>query len=364
MPEARVPANVPEADEFEISVFGGGYGECVCIHFGEGSWAIIDSFVNPVTNAPVALDYLDSLGLDPNDSVRLVIASHWDDDHIQGISKIAKECSKAKVVISGALSRRDVRNFVATRSKAKSSFGSGLSEMVGLIQTAQSEGRLVWASANKVLWTKGLVTTSPVFVALSPSEDTIGRSIEWLVGEATSKRVPLSLRYRAPDKPNGVSVVGFVNALGQQALFGADLENTPNPEGGWDAVVSHSNPGIKASAFKIPHHGSKTSHNEGVWMELIEDDPLSIVSPWTNGGTTLPSNDNLDYLLGKSGELFLTAPPLTRKATITPDIDRLIRRMHGDEVRELVGMGHVRARRNSSDRRWLVDSFGDAAEIR
>lgn len=78
--------------------------------------------------------------------------------------------------------------------------------------------------------------------------------------------------------------MSFFDSLGIQALFGADLENTPNPLADWEAVLDYAKPGLKASAFKVPHHGSSTSQNARIWTEILEERPFSVAAPWSNGG--------------------------------------------------------------------------------
>jgi hypothetical protein len=75
---------MPAPDELEVSLFGPGYGECVLVHLGLGEWLIIDSCVNQYEGGNPALDYLKSLAIDPAEAVRLIVASHWDDDHVHG----------------------------------------------------------------------------------------------------------------------------------------------------------------------------------------------------------------------------------------------------------------------------------------
>src|SRR5947209_2078343 len=36
----------PGADELELTVFGGGFGESICVHVGGGSWVIVDSCID------------------------------------------------------------------------------------------------------------------------------------------------------------------------------------------------------------------------------------------------------------------------------------------------------------------------------
>ena len=56
----RVP---PNDDEIEITIFGRGFGECIVLCCKNQNFIIIDSFINPSTKKPIAIDYLNSLNL-------------------------------------------------------------------------------------------------------------------------------------------------------------------------------------------------------------------------------------------------------------------------------------------------------------
>ena len=92
----------PGYNEFEISLFGPGYGEAIAIHFGNGQWVLVDSCIDPESGNPANLQYLRDLNFNVVDSVKVVVATHWHDDHIRGISSVFCECHNAKFVISGA----------------------------------------------------------------------------------------------------------------------------------------------------------------------------------------------------------------------------------------------------------------------
>ena len=79
----------PQANEIEVSLFGPGYGECVLLHLGFSDWVIVDSCLNKDKSPPV-LEYLRALGQDPAQVVKLVVATHWHDDHIGGLGVLFK----------------------------------------------------------------------------------------------------------------------------------------------------------------------------------------------------------------------------------------------------------------------------------
>jgi glyoxylase-like metal-dependent hydrolase (beta-lactamase superfamily II) len=78
------PAAPPGESEFEVSVFGPGHGECIVLHVGKGDWVVVDSHRDSETNEPVALRYLQTLGVNSAERVKMVVATHWHDDHMDG----------------------------------------------------------------------------------------------------------------------------------------------------------------------------------------------------------------------------------------------------------------------------------------
>ena len=73
----------PSDDELEVSVFGPGIGECIVVHLGRHEWIIVDSCCD-TDNEPAATKYLKEIGIDTASEVKLIVASHWYDDHIRG----------------------------------------------------------------------------------------------------------------------------------------------------------------------------------------------------------------------------------------------------------------------------------------
>ena len=93
----------PEVDEFEVSVFGPGRGECILIHLGYNEWCMVDSCVGPGSSRPAAVEYLGGFGQKALEGVLLVLATHWHDDHIRGIGAAIREFPNAEFACSMAL---------------------------------------------------------------------------------------------------------------------------------------------------------------------------------------------------------------------------------------------------------------------
>ena len=74
----------PRSEELEISIFGPGRGECVLLHLGQNEWCVVDSCIAKPAGGPVALHYLRNLQTNAIDGIKLIVATHWHDDHIGG----------------------------------------------------------------------------------------------------------------------------------------------------------------------------------------------------------------------------------------------------------------------------------------
>jgi hypothetical protein len=309
------------------------------------------------------LAYLDELGISTADAVSLVVITHWDDDHVQGIGKVVATCSEAVVVCSAALQREDIFQFVIEQEAASGAHGSGLDELRTILRLCHArDTRILWAKANLPLHPSP-PGDKPTVVALSPSEDAVERSIEALIEAATALESAVPRRYKAPEGPNGASVVTSVRGDDVTLLLGADLETSPNKETGWDAVLRYATPSIPASIVKVPHHGSPGAHHDGIWSDLAEERPVAVVTPWSKGKNFLPAAADLERLRKITDRLYLSATPSLARARKDSEVRKFIKKVHGERIEELRGWGHVRARRRPAEHEWRVELDGDAAEI-
>ena len=170
----------PSAEEIEITLFGGGVGECILIHAGKGIWYIVDSFLNKTTGNPIALDYLTHLGVDYKTQVKLIAATHWHDDHVKGISRILEDCENSCFVGSMATNKEEFLSVVA-KDEAETAnlkaMPSGISEFYAcfnLLAKKPQVRRRVWAIQDRDLPKEGFLTE---FYALSPSDTEISKAV-------------------------------------------------------------------------------------------------------------------------------------------------------------------------------------------
>ena len=149
----------PEQDELEVSVFGPEYGEAILLHMGAGQWILVDSCLDPVSGKPASLQYLQDLNVKVEEAVKLVVATHWHDDHVRGIGTVFSKCQTARFVISDALNNEHFLTLATLCDKSLSMKSSGLDEFIKVFQLLESRkpqhARInppLWAIADRLLY--------------------------------------------------------------------------------------------------------------------------------------------------------------------------------------------------------------------
>lgn len=353
------PTDAPAADSIEVSLFGPGVGECVVVHVGDGSWLVVDSCVEDSGRA-VALGYLASLGIAPT-SIRRVIATHWHDDHIRGLTEVVEAATAAGFVCSGALRREEFLSLIAASPAVRRTtrLASGVDEMTNILQRLQQSARHpTWASSNQILWRNGAAQLT----SLSPSSATLSRSM--LGFAAMAPKLKAALKAVPNVSPNETSVVLHLQCGKAVVLLGADLEVTAAQDAGWHAIVSSSErPQARASTYKVAHHGSKTADLAEIWKVLVDAQPASMVSPFTR--SHLPTNEDVERLKGVSGRLLQTGRSEVQAVRRDRAVDRTVAQMAKKPPTPRRGrMGQVRVRLSrSTGVVSSVEAFGAGFEI-
>lgn len=367
----------PTKDELEVSVFGPGYGEAILLHVGEGKWFLVDSCLDPGSGQPASLKYLHNLSVNVGRSVKLVVATHWHDDHVRGISDVFEQCQSADFVISNALKDKEFLTLVSLCRGPSTMKSLGLDEFSQVFQLLESRKQSgvrfnppKLAVADRLLYCDQVkVASEPVEIkvcALSPSDASIlqaGSAFAELLAEETQSRKRIS-----SPTPNHTSVVLWVEVGHHKILLGSDLERTSNPKTGWSVILDESTVvSDKAGVFKVPHHGSENAHHKGVWSELLLNEPCAIVSPFSRGKKPLPSRTDVERLVRLTPYVYATCPTKPRKLKWR---DRIVKD-YVDQVTQSIhsvhqGWGHVRLRKKiyETDNSWQVELFGDAYTLR
>jgi hypothetical protein len=217
----------PTADQIEINIFGPGYGECCLVHFGGGKWIIIDSCVDDEIGQPAALAYLDNIGINPAEGVELVIASHWHDDHVKGLSEVVRRCEGARFCTSAALNRHEFVTVLSAHDQNRAlAAGPGSREMMAVLRLLETRSGLgsspVAALSSKSLLLVDASKTGhglPVAVwSLSPSDAQFSEFLRE-IGKLSPKEEGGKERMAATS-PNQLSVVILITIGPQSFLFG------------------------------------------------------------------------------------------------------------------------------------------------
>jgi hypothetical protein len=316
----------PLGDTLEVSLFGTGNGEALAIHLGKGKWMLIDSCVSPSNDLPLSLAYLYSLGVNPASDVTLIVATHWHDDHVRGLSTLVEHCTSAELVFSQALEFDEFQKIFGLYLDEHINFER---EKSGVVQMGNCL-RLLLERKNHKNFRAPVLTQSDhlIFrcpesdcevISLSPSPLAIHNARQeithiWdsLVKESRGGNGPRPPRAAIPcPERNHNAVALWVRCGDRKILLGADLEECGQPLLGWQAVLKcKSFPDDQAGIFKIPHHGSPNGDYENIWSDIvIPDESFACVTAYNKGKTPRPAPDDILRILTHTNKLHYTSLP-------------------------------------------------------
>jgi hypothetical protein len=361
---AEYPRDAPHSSVLEVSVFGPGVGECVVAQLGGGQWLVVDSCTT-AAGAPVALEYLDAIGV-PTSAVARVVATHWHDDHIDGLAQVVAAASSATFVCSSALRQKEFYSLVVASKYVRKSLrlSPGLGEMTDILELLKARGQHpTWASHDQLLL-RGPDDDSgaTMLTSLSPSAATQSRAT--LAFARLAPKLKAALKAVPDVQPNETSVVLHVQSGRAVVLLGADLE-AGSPRGtGWQAILeSTERPPARASVYKVAHHGSAGADAEGLWTTLLTPRPTATLTPFSR--SRLPTPDDVRRLADRAGRLFQTAPVTVPRFRRDGAVDRTLDAMTKTPPTPRRGaMGQVRLRLSAATGALLSqETFGAAFEL-
>lgn len=346
----------PRNDEFEVTLFGPGYGESIVLHVGGGAWVIVDSCLG-AERLPSALAYLKRIGLDPAQSVHLVVATHWHDDHIRGIAELVETCGNADFYCASALCRKEFLAVVdALERRHLTVAGSGVREIhrvfSWLKQTASGPKHAI---ANRRI----LVRNACAIWSLSPDDEAFRDFLKSVGSRISGAGQP---KQRVPTlSPNEAAVALWVDAGNFSVLLGSDLAQQ-----GWRRILaSRERPAGRASVFKVPHHGSEDAHEQEVWKQMLVPGPVAVLTPWRRGRGRLPLPRDVRRLRSHTADVYATAKSrLSRSSTGRPTVERTLRES-GSELRRMPApQGCIRLRRPlAAQGGWAIETLGSAYRL-
>jgi hypothetical protein len=351
------------------SLYLGRVGESLVIHLGDGRWIIIDSCTDSETGEPAALTYLSHIGIDPTSSVSHIIATHWHDDHVGGLSKLVESCSEATFCCAAALTSPEFLSLVTVFNQRTIAITTGLSEIEKVLYLLMKRG----AEPKYILGDMPILTLPATSIApearvtaLSPVNAEYVRFLKSL-----ARHLPTSLttkhRFPRPDE-NDISIATLVTVGDARALLGADLETTSSPSRGWNAVLASTNrPTDVASLFKVPHHGSVTGHHPDVWGEMLTSQPIAILTPW-NRGTKLPTRNDRARIASYADRSFITAKGTSASRPSIYVVAKTIRESKITVSTAEPRTGRITARipfkAQSNGPQWSIDISPDASDLK
>lgn len=326
-------------------MFGRGIGECIVAHLGAGCWIIVDShrMAGPSTE-PVALAYLDSIAIDPS-QVEVVAATHWDKDHIAGLSTVVDACDNAAFWCTGAVNVPEFIRDLARDAAQGGPLGTGAKEFLAVVELVLARGAgVTWANR-----TSSIKLGHGLLAALAPSEFTqTAALLHQTPGPACNITEPT---------PNESSLVLWFETKDTAILLGGDLEvgvgNT-----GWANVVAQFTPPPRASMYKVAHHGSPDADHADIWERLLLPRPEAVVAPFSSAKR--PRDEDVERLRAASNAHF-TGPRGGGRIRREKHVERMAAAATLSGVRRRAGaVGHVRLRRELSCSDWTV-AYGPEA---
>lgn len=358
--------STPDTNEIEISLFGTGDGESVLVHIGKGNWIIIDSCQSHSNMRPMPLKYLQNIHVDIEKKVKLIIISHFHNDHIKGMKEIIEACPNTEVVIPEAFKSEDFNQLIELVNSTYDSTISGLgNEVIRNTLNKIDKDRINFVGIDTLILNEsvGDSITCEVF-CLSPTRKAKNRSIETFARIFQEKSIRPD---RLPNiEPNENAIVLWIQFNDEtKILLGSDLEEK-SPTSGWTQILKKSkkiNKNNTVNTFKLPHHGSKDGHCEEVWEKLLTDNPYIIFTG--KNSSAIPTEDYINQVLSKSSNVFLSGSKIIK----TKYQNRFLKRQMAVRTRKIRDIpkkcGHIRMRKSlqhSSDS-WDVELFNDAIKL-
>lgn len=362
---------LPKDEETEITLIGtgGGYGECVVIKIGKKDWIVVDSCFDPVSKKNLAVEYLERIGVDIENDVRIVLCTHWHDDHILGMSQLLDLSKNATFVMAKVNDRTKFLRLInldyLKLDKSSNSTTTEFHKCLEILEKRQIPP--VSAISDRLIHKSFFNAQVFEIFTLSPSDLTIQEfdsEISTLITQfgGSNKQIIVN-------SPNDKSVALYLKIGHERILLGSDLEVGNNPEKGWLHILSSSNSiDKKSSLFKIPHHGSHNGYHKDIWINLLASNPISKITPWSRG-KGLPKEEMLEVYKNHTNNLYITStnsiPKPKKRDNLDPSINKFIKSVRPslEEIKYKHGM--IRSRINHDDvtPTWVTETFGEASSI-
>jgi len=309
------------------------------------------------------LRYLRQLGVDVEQAVKMILVTHWDDDHVKGIADVVEACPNADFVSSIVFSAEKFTCFVeAITVGAMKTDGGNVQNIRKVLQLLKARNKPIKAAAPA-----RQLCSNPVIRCWSPSDLDANDFLMYVA--RMHPKAGEGLRKAIPSTPNLASVVLTIEWPDGSVLLGADMEHSADVQRGWGAVVSEAMKiGVAPGNFvKIPHHGSETGHDDGMWEHLLHKHPVSVLTPFGRGAIKgrPPKSSDVRRISKNSGKMYISA-----RHTVSPTrpkmdlaVERSIREGLITLTSQKTPIGIVRHRRVAGAD-WRCELFGAAFRVK
>jgi beta-lactamase superfamily II metal-dependent hydrolase len=337
--------NGPKHNEIEITILGPGFGECVIIHYGENHWFVVDSCIERGGVSAAAIGYLESIGVSPADAVDLILVTHYHSDHIGGLLNLVTACPRATFAFSPGAEPKKFVTFIGAFQKSPA-INNGASEPYDSFALVKERNQqIVLCGANKPLLQHVSAGTGieTKVTSLSPSDSDCFEFLEFISRNMPGRGARIG-RLLAPND-NLLSCAAWVEIGDRKILLGADLEERDRPNTGWSAVLRSSlRPQGIADVIKVPHHGSRNGHHDGVWEQMLSPvDLIAVVTPW-NRSQGLPTREDCGRISARAPKSYLTSTRTGLSLRHGQAVERTLRESGIELSRSDSPLGWVRVR--------------------
>jgi hypothetical protein len=338
---------------------GPGHGEAVVVHLGDGQWIIVDSCIDveDVYREPAPNLYLNSLGVDLGKAVKIIFASHWDDDHVRGLGKLVEMCPGAMFCCPSSLTEREFDRYVERLSTgAGTTQGANVSEFRRVLDLLANRGQPIYKAVPG-----RQILTSPMVRTWSPSDHEMDLFLQFVAQDTPQHGQ--GHRNAVPGSPNLTSTVISIEWPDACILLGGDMETHTDSRRGWTAVVNEAVrlDARKSDLVKIPHHGSHTGHNDRMWTDMLVKTPISAIAPYGRGrlDTRPPKSTDVRRIRRLSDGVYQTARHTTTGKKLSPAMRSALEAGLIRLTDTSVQMGIVRFRKTQGNP-WQAETFGAA----
>lgn len=345
----------PKPDEIEVSVFGPGFGESVVVHLGDGEWIIVDSCAGEGAESSKPLEYLKTIGQTPEESVRVVVATHWHNDHVVGLAEALDVCRQAVFCCSDVLAKDDFIDWANLYQEVPDTVQRSPEKIGKAIEIAANRSReqqrqmLRFAKADTLIWQSKMAR----LVALSPSDEMNRRAMAFIAQAYAHAKSKKAIPDRLPSvRPNDTAVVLRVDVGERSVLLGSDLERGQDLLVGWSSVLkTYMGTEKKSSVFKVAHHGAESGWHEDIWSDMLAPRSFALLSPFRLGACKLPNAKDRSRILAKTDRAFIASHPDRSVGKRRSKVEGLIGMTTIPHTRRVVcnAVGHVRWRASIHD---------------